>query len=657
MTLHFMKLLTTTLAATVALSGCGGGGGDSIDSGLFSNRVTVSQNVARAGDNVPISAIASVRGATPVAMTWRATPLTQGATNGESLVILDADCGSASYVPPAKQGLTGQGQCDTVLILPAGMTNGRWRLTNTVKTSDNSTFTGFAEIEVLALPDNGFRLIEPTTPLSGYVNRAVTLNVPFTANPGARVENVKYEWSGSSQNPSAVTIAGQRTSTATVVPTEPGQYQFDVRVTATVNNVNIERTASVVVIVEASPAEDIVSAGPIQSVRPGQIVQLNGSVLIHNPTQATYTYTWNQLGGAAGGPAPITFANRDTASPSFVAPNIPGTYGVEMVATRHNASGSTIVKRAQTYIIVTGSGQPFFDISVSGVQIAQVGSPVTLTANATGGNSNDGTRYTYRWSQVGSTPAAVTLSGANTKTASFIPTAAGTYTFEVEVTATNANGATLTLTERVQVIVNASSSSSSTLALTANAGNAQAAAPNNVVTLNGSHTAAGATSGVTYTYSWTQVGSTPVAVTLSNANSPTASFVPTTPGTYTFELTVTATKPDGSTQTASSQTQVVVGAGKTFTVSAGDAQVVNVNSAATLNGAVTYQGTYTGHTVSYSWTQVGTSPAVVTISNADSATASFIPQTPGLYTFELSVTVVDGSVTQTRTATTQVLAQ
>jgi len=102
-----MKLLTTTLAATVALSGCGGGGGDSIDSGLFSNRVTVSQNVARAGDKVPISAIASVRGATPVAKTGRTTPLTQGATNGESLVILDADCGSASYVPPAKQGLTG----------------------------------------------------------------------------------------------------------------------------------------------------------------------------------------------------------------------------------------------------------------------------------------------------------------------------------------------------------------------------------------------------------------------------------------------------------------------------------------------------------------------------------------------------------------------
>jgi len=327
--------------------------------------------------------------------------------------------------------------------------------------------------------------------------------------------------------------------------------------------------------------------------------------------------------------------------------------------TRHNANGSTAVTRAQTYIIVTGNGQPFFNISVSGVQTAQVDSPVTLAASVTDGNSNDGTRYTYRWRQVGNTPAAVTLSGANTPTASFIPTVAGTYTFEVEVTATNANGATLTLTESVQVVVdtNSSSSSSSTLALTANAGNAQVVAPNNVVTLNGSHTAAGATSGVTYAYSWTQVGSTPAAVTLSNANSQTATFVPTTPGTYTFELTVTATKPNGSTQTASSQTQVVVGAGKTFTVSAGDAQVVNVNSAATLDGTVTYQGTYTGHTVSYSWAQVGTSPATVTISNANSATASFIPQTPGLYTFELSVTVVDGSVTQTKTATTQVLAQ
>lgn len=116
--------------------------------------------------------------------------------------------------------------------------------------------------------------------------------------------------------------------------------------------------------------------------------------------------------------------------------------------------------------------------------------------------------------------------------------------------------------------------------------------------------------------------------------------------------------PNGSTQTASSRTQVLVSnsGGKTFTVSAGDAQVDAANSAVTLNGDVSLQGTYSGHTIAYQWSLLG-GPAAVTISNANAATASFVGMTPGLYVFQPQATVTENGTPSTKTATTQVLVQ
>lgn len=293
------------------------------------------------------------------------------------------------------------------------------------------------------------------------------------------------------------------------------------------------------------------------------------------------------------------------------------------------------------------------------MQSVQIGQPVALAAGIMDGDSSGAVRYTYRWRQVGSSPAVVTLSGANTNLASFVPPVAGTYTFELEVTGTNANGGTITVTGQTQVVASdAPGAGGGSLALSADAGNAQIVQPNTVVSLSGDYSAAGDTTGATFSYAWAQVDETPTAVTLSNANSQTASFIASTPGTYDFELTVTAHLANGSTQTASSRTQVLVSSsgGKTFTVSAGDAQVATVDTAVVLNGGVSLQGTYSGETIAYQWSLLS-GPATVTISNANAATASFIGQTPGLYEFQLQATVTENGVSQSKTATTQVLVQ
>lgn len=111
-------------------------------------------------------------------------------------------------------------------------------------------------------------------------------------------------------------------------------------------------------------------------------------------------------------------------------------------------------------------------------------------------------------------------------------------------------------------------------------------------------------------------------------------------------------------RTATSDTQVVVGSsgGSTFTLSAGDAQVVTLNSASILTSALVAQGDTSGVTYVYQWSQVGVTPVGITISNANSATASFAPTVIGTYTVQVQVIATMGTgATQTRTATTQVL--
>jgi hypothetical protein len=101
------------------------------------------------------------------------------------------------------------------------------------------------------------------------------------------------------------------------------------------------------------------------------------------------------------------------------------------------------------------------------------------------------------------------------------------------------------------------------LAPTANAGADQTVALSSVVTLNGVGTDA---DGTIATYSWTQTAGT--AITLTGANSATATFTtPATAGGLTFSLTVTDNR----------------GA-----ASAADSVIVDVQSAATLSGQVTF---------------------------------------------------------------------
>ena len=658
--------LGATASLTMLLSACGGGtaadtGGTA--SGLLSNAVSVASPVLKAGQSTTLTARAVMRGAVPNSMSWSLSPLFTPNPNDPVLAVSDLNCAAASYAVPAVPGASGEGSCEVILSAPFGAKAGVWRIKNTASSASAGMVSNSVDVTVEALPASGFRLVESSTPIIGYANTPLSLTIPFTSSTDTSVTDVQYQWTAAAQNPSTNPIAGSRSSTASVVPTVPGQYRFDLLVNVTVNGHTETAFGSVVAVVYPATVTDVVGAGSVQVVTPGDVVTLTGSILNRDATMV-YVTSWRQLDGAAGGPFPVTLLSANSLASSFTAPNATGTYGFEFKVVKSLADGTQAITRAQTTVVVQSAPSGIFSVVTSDVQSLMAGSVAILSGSVgVQGGSSTGVVYTYAWTQVGTSPEVVTLSNSTTQKASFIPKATGTYTFNLTVTATTKSGVT-TVSGSTQV--NVTPVITTNFNLSASAGNAQAVVPNAVVTLTGATTVQGALGGVVYDYTWTQIGTSPATVTLSNVKSTTASFMPTVIGTYGFRFTVVATLPDGTVRTATADTQVIVSKASSppaatfaLSASAGPAQSVALNVVTTLTGSQTSQGSTAGVTYMYSWVQIDSSPATtvpVTLSNASTPSATFLPTVSGIYWFRLLVnaTLADGTI-RSASADTQVL--
>src|ERR1035437_8093480 len=658
--------LGATASLTMLLSACGGGtaadtGGTA--SGLLSNAVSVASPVLKAGQSTTLTARAVMRGAVPNSMSWSLSPLFTPNPNDPVLAVSDLNCAAASYAVPAVPGASGEGSCEVILSAPFGAKAGVWRIKNTASSASAGMVSNSVDVTVEALPASGFHLVESSTPIIGYANTPLSLTIPFTSSTDTAVTDVQYQWTAAAQNPSTNPIAGSRSSTARGGPTVPGQYRFYLLVHVTVNGHTETAFGSVVAVVYPATVTDVVGAGSVQVVTPGDVVTLTGSILNRDATMV-YVTSWRQLDGAAGGPFPVTLLSADSLASSFTAPNATRTYGFEFKVVKSLADGTKAITRAQTTVVVQSAPSGIFSVVTSDVQSLMAGSVAILSGSVgVQGGSSTGVVYTYAWTQVGTSPEIVTLSNSTTQKASFIPKATGTYTFNLTVTATTKSGVT-TVSGSTQV--NVTPVITSTFSLSASAGNAQEVVPNAVVTLTGATTVQGALVGVVYDDTWTQIGTSPATVTLSNVKSTTASFMPTVIGTYGFRFTVVATLPDGTVRTATADTQVIVSNASSppaatfaLSASAGPAQSVALNVVTTLTGSQTSQGSTSGVTYMYSWVQIDSSPATtvpVTLSNASTPSATFLPTVSGIYWFRLLVnaTLADGTI-RSASADTQVL--
>ncbi len=198
----------------------------------------------------------------------------------------------------------------------------------------------------------------------------------------------------------------------------------------------------------------------------------------------------------------------------------------------------TSSKGGSTTVPLTGTGGTFLPSApVAGATAdgtAIIGQTVRLD-----GTGSSGVINTYAWTQTGGP--AVTLTGASTATATFVPTQSGTYTFALRVTGPGGTSQPATVTVTV-----ASASAS-----TPDAGADQTVNRGQTVNLDGSRSIAAET------YSWRQVSGP--AVTLVNATTSKPSFLyppqllPAAPGpnvAYVFNndpvvLELTTTNPAG----------------------------------------------------------------------------------------------------------------
>lgn len=386
----------------------------------------------------------------------------------------------------------------------------------------------------------------------------------------------------------------------------------------------------------------------------GSSTALTASAYVQGGTPTSMKWTITPLTPSSG--AAPTFNDADCAAATLTAPAVAGTSGAGVCNAILTIPPTAITGNWRVTNTVTspsGSVSSSQDVVVtalpeSGFRLMESSTPIVAYVNRTVQlalpftiNSGNVSNVRYTWAAAATNPAVVPIGGINSSTASFTPTATGQYQFVATVDAL-VDGIPRSTTGSVIVQVTTPNQAASLIVSPP-----QTVAPGATVNLSGSITNSDKT--LTYATEWAQQPGALTSVSLTNATSNTAtsttSFIaPSAEGTYRFVWTVTTTFLDGTTSTASSIATVIVKANATgsFTVSAGNAQSVAQGAAVVLNGTVTGQGA-SGYT--YSWQQVGNTPTTVTLSNPNSAAASFIaPATSGTYNFMLTVSTGSMSV-------------
>jgi hypothetical protein len=165
-------------------------------------------------------------------------------------------------------------------------------------------------------------------------------------------------------------------------------------------------------------------AGPDQSIRAGELVQLDGSASFDDNTlSAALAYDWSFASVPAGSAAALSGAN--TSTPSFTA-DVAGTYLVELVVTDEGALGS-----APDQVEVSSDNlAPSAD--AGGDRIVLVGTSIGL--DGTGSTDPELDALSYAWA-FASVPAGSTASivDGNQDLASFTPDLEGTYSVTLTV--------------------------------------------------------------------------------------------------------------------------------------------------------------------------------------------------------------------------------
>lgn len=492
-----------------------------------------------------------------------------------------------------------------------------------------------------AIDDNGASssadvqvIVTPPLIINAGSNQTVSSGTPVSLRvniqrQGAPIQTYRWEHtnrSGALPTPPVTGATEQILQFTAPTVSQSTAYNFSVVVT---DEDGVSETAGVIVTVVPPVAGNTPPTANISAnqttVNVGDTVVLNGSG--SNDPDGTIV-SWNWLVTSTG--TNITLVSNGANQVQFVAPQVVSNTIVTVqltVTDSQQATGSTEIN-----ITINGNAVP--TVSAGNDQSVTVGDTVNLTAAAT--DESLGT-LVYVW-EILSGPNGVNLSSTSAAQISFTaPAVTAPTPVTLRITVTDNRGVSASDTVLITINPVAVNAPPSVSVTDANLSVASGAA----VTLSGS---ANDSDGTVTSLVWSQTGGSPT-VTLSNANSATATFTaPTVGSATTLNFTLTATDNDGATGTA----QVVVTVNPPGNVApvanAGGPQTVTEGAAVTLSGAGSSDSNG-GTIVSYAWAQTGGSPSV-TLTNANGVNAGFIAPTVGVttqLTFTLTVTDNDGA--------------
>ena len=418
---------------------------------------------------------------------------------------------------------------------------------------------------------------------------------------------VTYEWALTASNPEAtLSLTNRTTAMPTFTHSTAGTLTFTLTVTDQAAN---RSTDTVVITVDALPQAE---AGAAQTVNAGTTVTLDGSGSsdVEDDRNGTaLTYAWALTGDPDTTGVSLNSATAEM--PTFTAPSRETTLTFTLTVT--DTFGSDAMDTVE--ITVEDMNAPTAEAGDD----QTVASGATVTLDGSGSMDGEGAIATWEWVRERGTM--VTLTGADTNTATFTaPSTAGDIVFRLRVT----DGAGNMATSGVMITVNPLP--------VADAGDDQSVMQGASVTLDGSGSMdnEGAV-----TYSWALTDSTPTAsVTLSDSTAESPTFTaPNLDTTLTFTLTVAdslSEVTDTVVVTVDNTDPVAVAGSTTLTVNTGDDVTLNGSTSSDAGSGI----------ASYSWALTGDPDTTgVSLTGGTTAMPTFTaPSMATTLTFTLTVT-------------------
>ena len=480
-------------------------------------------------------------------------------------------------------------------------------------TVDDGLATSAADTVEITIPPNAPPTVDAGNDVTFPGGSLVTLE-----GTAADVENdpLTYQWTQVG-GPSVTLNAANTLNPSFTAPPKTNSVQvltFSLIANDGTSN-SAPNTVNVDILANIGPSAN---AGPDAAAGGGTPVTLNGSGSTDGDGDPL-TYSWTQTAGPA-----VTLTGANTANPTFTAPV--NTTANQVLTFSLTVDDGLLSSAADTVDIA---------VSANATPVVNAGTDLTVSGNSTvtlAGTASDTENdpLTFTWTQLAGP--SVTLTDANTLTPSFTAPVATSVAQALTFSLTANDGISTSAPDTVDIRVAANSDA------IANAGPDQSVPGNAPVTLDA--TGSSDPDGDPLSFSWVQTAGP--AVTLSGANTATASF--TAPaGTasvqlLSFEVTVS----DGLGQPASDGVDISVAANNAPVANAGvDQGPIDSGLTVTLDGSGSSDPD--NDSLTYAWTQV--SGPAATLSDANIAAPTFVaPLVNGNEDLVFSLVVNDGQV-------------